>query len=109
MTKYEMLQHLLNEESFQSSLTSQIGCDRVQIVLSETDDQEYLLDVKVVDVFYDQELVMYTETFVFALDYRGGSVSSFMIKFDELVSPSSALESVELGKFIEDFLKSRLN
>lgn len=72
MTKYEMLQHLLNEESFQSSLTSQIGCDRVQIVLSETDDQEYLLDVKVVDVFYDQELVMYTETFVFALDYRGG-------------------------------------
>ena len=32
-----------------------------------------------------------------------------MIKFDELVSPSSALESVELGKFIEDFLKSRLN
>ena len=108
MTKYEMLQHLLNEESFQASLTSQIGCDRAQIVLSESDDQEYLLDVKVVDLFDDQEIVMYTETFVFTLDYRG-SVSSFMIKFDELVSPSSALESAELGKLIEDFLKSRLN
>lgn len=108
MTKYDLLRLLLEDESFQSSLTSHIGCDRAQIVLSETDDQEYLLDVKVVDFFYDQELVMYTETFVFTLDYRG-SVSSFMIKFDELVSPSSALESAELGKFIEDFLKSRLN
>ena len=108
MTKYEMLQLLLNEESFQSSLTSHIGCDRAQIVLSETDDQEYLLDVKVVDFFYDQELVMYTETFEIELDYRG-SIRSFLIRFNDRATVNEALESANLGKIIEDFLKSKLN
>lgn len=108
MTKYEMLQTLLNTLILHDLILKQVDCDKVNTILSECEDGSYLLDVQIIEIFYDQELVMYTETFVFTLDYRG-SVSSFMIKFDELVSPSSALESAELGKKIEDFLKSRLN
>lgn len=108
MTKYEMLQHLLNTLIFKELITKYLHCDKINVILSEYEKDQYLLDVEVIDVLNDQEVKMYTESFEIELDYRG-SVRSFFIRFSDKVTVNSAFESADLGEKIEDFLKSRLN
>ena len=109
MTKYGMLQTLLSGTAFIQTLIGHLNCDKVELLLNEHDGNEYLLDVKVIDVFGSQELVMYIETFDFRLDDRG-SIAAFYIKFNnDQVSVKDALDSAELGKLIENYLKSELN
>lgn len=108
MTKYEMLQTLLSDTAFMQALIGHLDCDKVELLLNEHDGNEYLLDVKVIDVFGNAELVMYTESFDFRLDDRC-SVAAFYIKFNDRVSVKDAIESAELGKLIENYLKSKLN
>lgn len=108
MTKYEMLQILLSDTAFMQTLIGHLNCDKVELLLNEHDGNEYLLDLKVIDVFGNTELVMYTESFDFRLDDRG-LVADFYIKFNDRVSVKDAIESAELGKLIENYLKSELN
>lgn len=108
MTKYGMLQTLLSDTAFMQALIGHLNCDKVELLLNEHDGNEYLLDVKVIDVFGSTELVMYTESFDFRLDERG-SIAAFYIKFNDRVSVKNALTSAELGKLIENYLKSELN
>lgn len=109
MTKYEMLQTLLSDTTFMQAMIDHLDCDKVELLLNEHDGNEYLLDVKVIDVFGNTELVMYIETFDFRLDDRG-SVAAFYIKFNnDQVAVKDALDSAELGKLIENYLKSELN
>ena len=109
MTKYDMLQTLLSDTAFIQTLIGHLNCDKVELLLNEHDGNEYLLDVKVIDVFDSQELVMYIETFDFRLDDRC-SVAAFYIKFNnDQVSVKDALDSAELGKLIENYLKYELN
>lgn len=108
MTKYGMLQTLLSDTAFMQALIGHLDCDKVELLLNEHDGNEYLLDVKVIDVFGSQELVMYIETFDFRLDDRG-SIAAFYIKFNDRVSVKDTIESAELGKLIENYLKSELN
>lgn len=108
MTKYGMLQTLLSDTAFMQILIGHLDCDKVELLLNEHDGNEYLLDVKVIDVFGSTELVMYTESFDFRLDERG-SIAAFYIKFNDRVSVKDALTSAELGKLIENYLKSELN
>ncbi len=108
MTKYGMLQTLLSDTAFMQALIGHLDCDKVELLLNEHDGNEYLLDVKVIDVFDSQELVMYIETFDFRLDDRG-SIAAFYIKFNDRVSVKDTIESAELGKLIENYLKSELN
>lgn len=108
MTKYRMLQTLLSDTAFMQALIGHLDCDKVELLLNEHDGNEYLLDVKVIDVFGSQELVMYIETFDFRLDDRG-SIAAFYIKFNDRVSVKDTIESAELGKLIENYLKSELN
>ena len=108
MTKYGMLQTLLSDTVFMQALIDHLDCDKVELLLNEHDGNEYLIDVKVIDVFGGTELVMYIETFDFRLDDRG-SVAAFYIKFNDRVSVKDAIESAELGKLIENYLKSELN
>lgn len=108
MTKYGMLQTLLSDTAFMQALIGHLDCDKVELLLNEHDGNEYLLGVKVIDVFGSQELVMYIETFDFRLDDRG-SIAAFYIKFNDRVSVKDTIESAELGKLIENYLKSELN
>lgn len=108
MTKYRMLQTLLSSTAFMQALIGHLNCDKVELLLNEHDGNEYLLDVKVIDVFGSTELVMYTESFDFRLD-ECGSIAAFYIKFNDRVSVKDALTSAELGKLIENYLKSELN
>lgn len=108
MTRYGMLQTLLSDTAFMQALIDHLNCDKVELLLNEYDGNEYLLDVKVIDVFGNTELAMYTESFDFRLDDRG-SIAAFYIKFNDRVSVKDALESAELGKLIEHYLKSELN
>ena len=108
MTKYEMLQTVLSNTAFMQALIGHLYCDKVELLLNEHDGNEYLLDVKVIDVFGSAELVMYTESFDFRLDDRC-SAAAFYIKFNDRVSVKDALASAELGKLIESYLKSELN
>lgn len=108
MTKYEMLQTLLSDTAFMQTLIGHLDCDKVELLLNEHDGSEYLLDVKVIDVFGSTELEMYTESFDFRLD-ECGSIAAFYIKFNDRVSVKDALESADLGELIESYLKSELN
>ena len=108
MTKYGMLQTLLSDTAFMQALIGHLNCDKVELLLNEHDGNEYLLDVKVIDVFGSTELVMYTESFNFRLDDRG-SIAAFYIKFNDRASVKDALTFAELGKLIENYLKSELN
>lgn len=108
MTKYGMLQTLLSDTAFMQALIDHLNCDKVELLLNEHDGNEYLLDVKVIDVFGNTELAMYTESFDFRLDDRS-SVAAFYLKFNDRVSVKDAIESAELGKLIENYLKSELN
>ena len=89
-------------------MSGHLKCGKVELLLNEHDGNEYLLDVKVIGIFRHTEIVMYTESFDFRLDDRG-SVAAFYIKFNDRVSVKDALESAELGKLIENYLKSELN
>ena len=112
MTHYEMLQTLLNDSDLHKSIIDHLECGKVELLLKEDESNIYLLDVKVIDVFDDifnsVELLKYIETFEIELSSRG-SVRYFFIRMLDHVTVSDALESANLGKIIEDFLRSNLN
>ena len=112
MTDKEMLQTLLNDDDLHKSIIDHLECGKVELLLKEDESNRYLLDVKVIDVFDDVfnevELLKYIETFEIELDSRR-SVRYFFIRMLDHVTVNDALESANLGKIIEDFLRSKLN
>ena len=108
MTKYEMLQTLLNEEDLQDSIVNELECGRSEMILSEYESNKFLLDVKIFFVFNSAEILMHTAAFEFDLS-NFGSIESFFIRTADRLAVKDALESAKLGEIIEDFLRSRLN
>lgn len=108
MTKYEMIQHLLNEEDFRKRLIDQQSCDDVRFILHETDNLEYLLQVNLIYRIFGEDITVISCEFEFGLT-KQDTLTFFMIRFNELLYLKAAKTSVEIGEMIEDFLGSRLN
>ena len=110
MTKYEMLQHLLNHPSLHESIMQHLEFGKAKMLLREHEfnDYYYFLDVHVVDDLDGKDVLISADSFEIELDCRD-SVKSFVVRMPNLVTVDSAIESANLGKIIEEFLRSRLN
>ena len=107
MTKYDILQHLLNNPSLHESIMKYLEFGKAKMLLREHEFNDYYYFL-VVDDLDGKDVLISADSFEIELDYRG-SVKSFVVRMPNLVTVDSAIESANLGKIIEEFLRSRLN
>lgn len=107
MTTYERLKQLLNDTNLLQTLADHINCDKVRMNLYEEDNQCYLLELRVIQIIDDREVLKYVDSFAFELSNLD-SLFFFAIRFNEIVSPSQALETAKTGQIIEEHLRSSL-
>lgn len=108
MTKYEMLQSLLNDPDLQKSIVNHLSCVRAEMILHKHSSNYFSLDVHIIKEFEGKEVLMYVEMFEFDLSNRN-SLQSFMIRLFKKSTVDEALKTAKLGEIIEDFLQDRLN
>lgn len=108
MTKLEMLQNLLNDEELKDRIIADQSCDDVRLNVSQTEDNEYLLQVDLIYRIVGENTAVLNREFEFRINNRD-SLSFFMLRFNEFVHARVARSIVEIAEIMEDYLKSSLN
>ena len=71
MTKYEILQSLLDSDKFQEYLTDYLDSDKVEIIVNYEGHDVYTLNVRVINSYDNIETTSYSETYEFTFAKQG--------------------------------------
>lgn len=102
------LKDLINSEELRDYLTDYLDCDKVELSLNYEGDEVYTLNVTVINVYDDEEMTAYSETYEFSLT-RHGLVTNLLhrMSFEDL--DGSRFHTLTLGDKITKYLNDHMH